>query len=183
MADCDDERVKWKARDFNAKHAMKLLLLRHGDAGKAGPNWPDDRLRPLTRPGRRLSRRSGRLARRLELKPTHAFTSPLARARETAEEFLAAWKSPPRLKLLQLLSPGNDPGETLDAVRALGRNPGDNVILLAGHNPDMGGLAERLGIPLHFGKGTLAVLWWNGSREGARLELFIRADLLADDSD
>ena len=157
---------------------MILLLLRHGDAGKAGPEWPDDRLRPLSRLGRRQSRAMGKLARRLGLKPTHAFTSPLTRARETAEEFLRAWKSPPRLKRLELLAPGGDGGEILVAMRGGGRMLEKKLILLTGHNPDMGGLASRLGIPLHFGKGTLAVISWDGNPGTARLELFLRAELL-----
>ncbi len=159
-------------------HEMILLLLRHGDAGKAGPKWPDDRLRPLSRLGHRQSRAMGRWARKLGLKPTHAFTSPLTRAHETAEEFLTAWKSPPRLKRQELLAPGGDSDETLAAIRGGDRNIDNKVSLLTGHNPDMGGLAERLGVPLHFGKGSLAVISWSGMQGSARLELFIRAELL-----
>lgn len=165
---------------LNYDREMILLLLRHGDAGKAGLEWPDDRLRPLSRLGHRQSRAMGKWARKLGLKPSHAFTSPLARACETAQDFLRAWKSPPRLKRLELLAPGGDPGKTLASIRGSDRNIDTKAILLVGHNPDMGGLAKRLGAPLHFGKGSLAVISWDGRPELARLEMFVRAELMAE---
>lgn len=65
---------------------MQLFFLRHGIAVEHGaPGYEtDDNARPLTDKGRRLARKVGRGLHRLA-KPDIILTSPLPRARETAD--------------------------------------------------------------------------------------------------
>jgi phosphohistidine phosphatase len=65
---------------------MLLLLVRHARAGERDPErWPDDRLRPLTNPGRAAHARASRALARLGIVPDLIVTSPWVRALQTAE--------------------------------------------------------------------------------------------------
>jgi len=65
---------------------MRILLIRHGLAGKADSKaYPDDDLRPLTDKGRKSFKRAAKGLKLLGDKPETIFTSPALRARETAE--------------------------------------------------------------------------------------------------
>lgn len=154
---------------------MLILLLRHGDAGDAGPAWPDDRKRPLTDKGIEQARRQGRLAASLGLAPTRACSSPLVRARETAEHFLLAFENPPEIKVHPELAPGGEYEELMSQICAL---EGDGAVLCCGHNPSIGMLSGLLGRELEFSKGMLAVFNWDGRPGRAQLELLARASML-----
>ncbi len=68
---------------------MLLLLVRHAQAGERDPErWPDDRLRPLTNPGRAAHARVSRGLARLDLEPSLVLTSPWIRALQTAEAMI-----------------------------------------------------------------------------------------------
>jgi phosphohistidine phosphatase len=151
---------------------MRILLLRHGKAAPEGSDGTDES-RPLASRGRRQSRDAGALAARLSLSPTRVCASPLLRTRETAEGFLSAFKKPANIELLQALAPGGDPDEALDETRGMGE---EGVLLLVGHNPGIGVLAQRLGVALSFTPATLAVFNFVNRRVDASLELFIRPD-------
>ena len=62
-----------------------LYLVRHAVAEERGPAWPDDTLRPLTERGQRRFARAATGFVRLEGVPDSILTSPLVRARQTAE--------------------------------------------------------------------------------------------------
>jgi len=65
---------------------VRLILIRHADAGDPDPRrYPDDRSRPLTPDGERQHRLIADGLARMGLTATHVLTSPLRRARETAE--------------------------------------------------------------------------------------------------
>ena len=151
---------------------MKILLLRHGKAAPEGTDGSDES-RPLTSRGRRQARDAGGLAKRLGLAPTRVCASPLKRTRETAEEFLGAFKKPAEIELLEALAPGGDLDEALGATRGVGE---EGVLLLVGHNPGIGQLAQMLGTALSFTPATLAVFNFASRRVDASLELFIRPD-------
>ena len=151
---------------------MKILLLRHGKAAPDGSDGTDES-RPLTSRGRRQSKDAGELAANLKLVPTKVCASPLLRTRETAEGFLAAFKKPPKIEWLDALAPGGDLNAALGESRGLGDSA---VLLLVGHNPGIGQLAQMLGTPLSFSPATLAVFDCPGRRSDASLELFIRPD-------
>lgn len=130
---------------------MRLYILRHAEA----EDGPVDAERELTAKGRKDSRRVGRYLKSIELELTHAFTSPLVRARQTADWVLKACPLAGRGELAvtsRLLN-----GTTIPAFRRwLAGLPGDASVLLVGHEPSLSALvrsflgiasAEALGLP------------------------------------
>ncbi len=71
---------------------MKVYFLRHGIAAEPGEWKGNDYDRPLTDDGRERMAREAKAIRKLELDLDAILTSPLARARETAEIVAAALK-------------------------------------------------------------------------------------------
>ncbi len=115
---------------------MQLLIVRHAVAFKRNPRrWPDDDVRPLTSAGVVRARKAARGAKRIVDRPTLVLTSPLVRARDSADLFtrIAAW---PVASECAALRPGGDAEAVLEAVRA---DCGwDGVAALFGHQPDLG---------------------------------------------
>ncbi len=110
---------------------VRLYLVRHA---KAAPGDPDE-LRALTPEGREQARL---LAERLvDERPDAVVTSPLLRARETAEVLARACglEAEPD----ELLAPGATSADARQA--AAGR--GERVVLV-GHQPDFGRIAAAL---------------------------------------
>ena len=109
---------------------MRLLIVRHAEAAPGKP----DALRPLTPEGREQARALGERLRARNLLPDAVLTSPLLRARETAEA-------------LELGTPEVDerlaPGATAEDVRAVAAGRGGTV-LVVGHQPDCGRVAAVL---------------------------------------
>jgi phosphohistidine phosphatase len=64
---------------------MDLYILRHGKAGKRMNNSDEDRLRPLTAKGKKETREIALWLLGLDIEPDWIATSPLTRARETAD--------------------------------------------------------------------------------------------------
>jgi phosphohistidine phosphatase len=149
---------------------MAVLLMRHGEAGESGPQWPDDRLRPLTHPGRKESRQAGELITLLGWRPAQAIASPYLRTQETAQEFLSACKRPPPLEAEAALQPGGRLQRVLERIR---ETPADSLLYVCGHQPEMGQLAEALAVAVDFKKGALALLQPRSSGRQMKLLLFL----------
>lgn len=119
---------------------MKLILMRHGRAEErlafARNGGKDDASRPLTDDGRKRLYRS--ITGLKQMVPTIdlVVTSPLLRAQQTAEIVAEHYSSP--LLQLDALAPG---GEFGVVVRWLGQQVAE-VVLLVGHEPDLGMLAS-----------------------------------------
>jgi phosphohistidine phosphatase len=112
---------------------MELLIVRHAIAHERSVRrWPDDGERPLSAHGIARARRAAQGIARLAPRPTRVFTSPLARAEQTAA-ILTAVAGWPRARLCAQLLPGADP-EALLAVLARARSPRTAVI---GHQPEL----------------------------------------------
>ena len=114
----------------------ELLLLRHGIAEERSPAVADAD-RALTPAGRRRTEAVLQRLLALDLACEPLFTSPLVRARQTAELAVAAGLAP-RLALAPALAPAGDPWPLLrwpPGVRRMG---------LVGHEPDLGDLAAAL---------------------------------------
>jgi len=113
---------------------MRLVIVRHAEAAPGKP----DALRTLTRGGREQARTLGRRLRELGIEPDAIVSSPLLRARETANALgLGASEVDERL------APGASPDEVRDA--ALGRG---ETVLVVGHQPDCGrAVAALAGVP------------------------------------
>ena len=69
---------------MSADH-VELYFLRHAHAGDPEAWQGDDDLRPLTHRGERQAERVGRLLAEVGFRPDLVVTSPLARARQTAD--------------------------------------------------------------------------------------------------
>lgn len=118
----------------------ELYLVRHAIAETRGPEWPDDRQRPLTAAGIRRFKEVVRGLARTDLQLDLILTSPLTRAAQTAR-LLAELPSAPPLKLLEALAPGTSLANVLAAVARAARG---HRIALVGHEPDLGHLAAAL---------------------------------------
>lgn len=122
---------------------MKLYVLRHGEAADPDdPRFASDADRPLTPKGVRRTRALARLLRQLEITFDVILSSPLARARETAEIVESGLHLQGRLALTENLAPSGDHEELVQQLNAL--QPAPDSILLVGHEPDSSRLISRL---------------------------------------
>jgi phosphohistidine phosphatase len=112
---------------------VRVLLVRHAEAV---PGEPDE-LRTLSERGRAQSRELGRSLAAQGIRPAAVLTSPLARARETADELARATgtTAEPDARLA--------PGATVDDLRAAVAGRGDPVVVV-GHQPDCGKIAAAV---------------------------------------
>ena len=139
---------------------MNLYLLRHGVAAERGAGqYASDAERPLTTKGRRKLRRTAAAMRAMDLSFDVILSSPLVRARQTAELIAKALHCRHRLELTELLAPG---AIAAGLVRRLKQLKPQSV-LLVGHEPDLSGLVSRLltggdGLAITFKKGGLCGL-------------------------
>jgi len=125
--------------------SLELYLIRHAVAALRGPDYPDDAERPLTPEGVERWRRSAAGLREIGVAVDVVLTSPLARARETAEILAATLKPKPRLTVAEALAPGRKPAEALALIAKYAAAPrGASRLALVGHEPDLGELAARL---------------------------------------
>jgi phosphohistidine phosphatase len=132
--------------------ALTLDLLRHGLALPAGDAGDHQRvLSPAGISG--IEALAAHLARD-RWRPDRVFSSPYARARQTAVIVAGAAAAPVTIELLHDLEPEREPSEVLDALARLGITAGH--ILMVGHQPLLGLLAFRLsGVEKGFSPGML----------------------------
>ncbi len=118
---------------------MEIWILRHAKAEEGGPDTPDEE-RALTPGARKRMRAAARTIARLEPKFDAILTSPLRRARQTAEPVARALDQREDLIETDALSPGADPQEILREIekRRMKR------VLLVGHMPHLGRLLGYL---------------------------------------
>ena len=144
----------------------RVYLVRHAIAEERGPEWPDDTLRPLTSRGKRRFSGAATGFARFEGPPDRILTSPLVRARQTAELLSHAADAAP-VETFDGLSPGEPAATIVASLRRLRANR----VALVGHEPDLGHLAAVLlgaGRPLPFKKGGMCRIdvEWHGEAEG-----------------
>jgi phosphohistidine phosphatase len=159
---------------------VKLLLIRHAAAGRKGSGGARDADRPLTPRGRARFRLAARGLARIADQPDLMLTSPLLRARATAEIAAAAFG-----KVTSHVEPALG-RESVDAVvAALKRCPRDATVALVGHEPTLSRLLGRLlGVDpdderFAFKKGGAALLDLpHGPGATGRLHWFIRPRIL-----
>jgi phosphohistidine phosphatase len=120
--------------------ALTLDVLRHGLALPAGPGG--DRERGLSPAGARgLESLAAHLARET-WRPERVFSSPYARARQSAGIVTGTAAPTVAVETLGALEPEREPSEVLDALRAQGVTAGH--ILVVGHQPLLGRLVGYL---------------------------------------
>src|SRR5436309_4247704 len=79
----------------------ELYLVRHGVAEQRGEAWPDDSKRPLTEQGISRLRKSARGLARIGVGFDVILTSPLVRARQTAEVVAGALDARPPIVIAE----------------------------------------------------------------------------------
>ena len=143
---------------------MELLIIRHAIAFERDRRrWPDDAARPLSPAGIRRSRKAASGLRELCKVPDRLLSSPLIRARETANILteVAGW---PRAEI----APELKPGETAVAVLALLGRDRSKRIALVGHQPDLSALLtacllqDNNALPIELKKNAVACLAFAG---------------------
>jgi phosphohistidine phosphatase len=137
---------------------MRLLFIRHAIAVDAETSDMHDEDRPLTSEGEQLFRQTARMLARVTQKPRAILTSPLLRARQTADISAQAWGGM-RPTVVPALAEGDWPG----IRRALGTYKRDDTVALVGHESWMSTLTARLlGSELHrafdYRKGGVALI-------------------------
>jgi phosphohistidine phosphatase len=118
---------------------MRLLIIRHATAVPRGtPDMPDEE-RPLTKRGERRFRGAAEGLARLMKRPDTLLSSPLPRARQTAEIAAKAWG-----KVEVEEEPALAGGSYNEIATALSRFPSDSTVAIVGHEPDLSTLLARL---------------------------------------
>jgi len=121
---------------------MKVYFLRHGKADRSQWDGADD-VRPLTAEGEEAMRREAKALRALGLAPDVIVTSPLARARRTAELAAEGLGLSERVVVDDRLAPGFDV-RRLEQVLAAHGPAGE--VMVVGHEPDFSAtVAELIG--------------------------------------
>jgi phosphohistidine phosphatase len=120
--------------------ALDLYLLRHADAGDSTAWTGDDAERPLSKKGRKQSRRLGRHLDGLGVDVQAILTSPRSRAADTAKLVGKALGVRPSVDAR--LDAGFDRG-ALQAIVG-GLEASVSAVVLVGHDPDLSALASWL---------------------------------------
>ena len=131
----------------------ELYLVRHAIAAERGSEWPDDTKRPLTERGIGRFKEAVKGLRHLDVTVDEIFTSPLVRARQTAELLAAGLDGKPPVKVLEALAPGHSFTSLMSQLAKVAKR---RRVALVGHEPDLGELAAHLigaGRALAFKKG------------------------------
>ena len=119
----------------------EIYLVRHGVAEQRGERWPDDTKRPLTADGMARLEKTARGMARLDIGFDIILTSPLVRARQTADILAAELEGHPPIVNTDALAPGADYAAIVDALEKQTKR---RRIALVGHEPGIGELAARL---------------------------------------
>lgn len=158
---------------------MILYFLRHGAAGP--PDAGD--AQELTDAGRAALEAAAPLWRRLNLRPDAIVSSPLIRARQSAELLAQAIDGPPP-EVEAALSSGSDWSAM---ARVLAAHPDARRLCFVGHEPDLSSAVALLtgAASVRMRKGGLACVEFYGVPEpgGGELAWLIDPDLYTDAAD
>jgi len=152
---------------------MELLIVRHAIAFERDrQRWRDDGARPLSPAGIRQSRKAAAGLKEFSKAPDRLLTSPLVRARQTAQILtdVAGW---PQAEEAPELSPG---GAALAVLTLLGQKRG-NVVAVVGHEPGLGALlavcvlGEDGAMAVEMKKNAVACVSFEGSPRAGRAVL------------
>ncbi len=119
---------------------MNLYILRHGKAEPLGPAYSRDDLRPLSPRGRRRTERSAHGMAAANVTVDAIISSPLLRARQTAEIVHQGLGVAADIENVDALATGDLTG-ILAAVRSHERSKG---VMLVGHEPTLSQLISIL---------------------------------------
>ena len=120
---------------------VEIYVVRHAIAAERGPEWPDDAKRPLVERGIARFKEAVDGLVWLDVVIEEIFTSPLVRARQTAELLSAGLPARPAVRVLEELAPGHPPQAV---VRRLADESRKRRVALVGHEPGLGELIGHL---------------------------------------
>jgi phosphohistidine phosphatase len=120
---------------------LELYLIRHGVAAERGEEYPDDSKRPLTSDGIARLRREAKALDDLDISFDQILSSPLVRAKQTADIFCEGLKGKPSVSTTDALTPAGTPAAV---IQELGKHMRKARIALVGHEPNIGELAAHL---------------------------------------
>jgi phosphohistidine phosphatase len=152
---------------------MELLIVRHAIAfARDRQRWRDDGARPLSPAGIRQSRKAAAGLKEFSKAPDRLLTSPLVRARQTAQILtdVAGW---PQAEEAPELSPG---GAARAVLTLLGQKRG-KVVAVVGHEPGLGALlavcllGEDRAMAVEMKKNAVACVSFEGSPGAGRAVL------------
>jgi len=137
---------------------MRLIIIRHAIAVERGTPDIADEDRPLTRKGERRFQQAARGLVRVEPRPDLLLTSPLPRARQTAEIAAGAWGKI-KVKRSDVLAGGS----FAEIAAVLDKLPRDSSAAIVGHEPDVSELLSAIlgskdSAAFTFKKGGVAVV-------------------------
>jgi phosphohistidine phosphatase len=118
-------------QEKTAPTKLDVFILRHGEAGNRMTVVEEDSERPLTTEGRSEMQKIAKSLRSFGLKADRVCTSPLRRARETAEIAAKTLEIPTVEEWSELKPDGNK--EAL--YRKLSRSEQNSRLILVGHEP------------------------------------------------
>ncbi len=120
---------------------MRLLIVRHAQAAPAGVRGVSDDDRPLTKDGTADFARVAGVLARIALRPGVVLTSPLLRARQTAEIACKAWR--PRVQRVEVV-PALAQSDAASVTRCLARHRHAPLVMVVGHEPGVSTLLAHL---------------------------------------
>jgi phosphohistidine phosphatase len=140
---------------------MKLYILRHGDAVENGDARFKEADRPLTPKGQQRTKHLARVFHQMGISFDAVLSSPLARARETAEIVARSLEIEGTLQFSDPLSPSGSMEQLVLAIDSI--RPIPESVLLVGHEPYLSSFISLLctggpGLPLTLKKGALCRL-------------------------
>jgi phosphohistidine phosphatase len=120
---------------------MNCILLRHGIAVERDEWNGADADRPLTEKGKERVREVAAGLSRLDVQPTHVWSSPLIRAIETARIVQRSLRPRQAVQTVDALLPDASPDRLLSILQDL---PPESCVLCVGHEPHLGMAAAVL---------------------------------------
>ncbi|MEK7867545.1 MAG: histidine phosphatase family protein [Planctomycetota bacterium] len=148
---------------------MDLYVVRHAVAVDGASFAGSDADRPLTPEGREKFAVAAKALARMDVRPGRLWTSPLVRARQTAE-ILARALDDARVEETDVLACGARAKRVLE----LAASAGDGPAIVVGHEPDLGELvAEAIGasVPLPLQKGAIVGVRFDDEVRSGRARL------------
>ena len=134
---------------------LELYLVRHAIAAERGSDYPDDSKRPLTNDGISRFKKEAKALAALDVDVDVVISSPLVRAKQTADILAQALPTKPPVTVSDALAPAGTPAAVF---QELSKHMRKGRIALVGHEPNIGELAARLinsRTPLPFKKGAV----------------------------
>jgi phosphohistidine phosphatase len=113
---------------------MNLYIIRHADAGNRDDWTGDDADRPLTDLGHKQARALGEALRHRGISFGAVVSSPMLRAKQTAEGVLGAWSNGSGPRLCDYLAQGEMRRRRLTKMLT---GTGSENVAIVGHDPDL----------------------------------------------